>query len=382
MRYAILVLMVLALATCAGAQKKPYVEPVQIDGRALDCTNAIPIDCGGTVTGDNTGMPNNVVNYSCVGYDENGGEVVYQLDLPAGQCFDVTVVMTPEGCDLDLFFLGSCDEGDCLAYSASVSTEELTTECLEGGTYYIVVDGYGSTVPGAECPFALTVECNECDCPVQPCCPTPYHCYVADFNTCSVTIEHMPCGGATPVWEYDVSSLDPDVACDGVPVTTVIGTILNENYPVDAGSIVDVYADSTFAPFHISVENNCWCMELCHWYDIETSYDGGNVKVSADGGLTWELITPHDGYPGATNSWPLCIPEEPAYTGHPGFEFIRDCFDLSAYDGMDIIVGFFFGSDGSVTYPGWYVKWIKIGGEELSPVHDTSWGAIKALFRE
>ena len=60
---------------------------------------------------------------------------------------------------------------------------------------------------------------------------------------------------------------------------------------------------------------------------------------------------PTGGYPGMTNSWPCAIPDEPAYTGHPPFAYIRDCFDLSDYDGMDILIGFFFGSD---TITIWY----------------------------
>ncbi len=333
------------------------------------------------MTGDNTGMPNNVVNYGCTTLNENGGEVVYELVIPPPACKVVTITMTPQGCDLDLFFLGSCDEIDCLDYSGSVSTEQIVTTCLEPGTYYIVVDGYGSSVPGAECPFTIQVECVDCDCPEEPCCPFPYVCYEADFNTCEVTVTYQVIDACDHVWEYEYSSIDPEFACNGEETTTVLGTIVNGDYVTNAGEIAIVYADTLHSPFRISVAENCWCMELCHWYDIETSYDGGNVKVSTDGGMTWQLITPAGGYPGTTNSYPCAIPNEPAYTGHPPFAYIRDCFDLSAYDGMDILVGFFFGSDSSVTYPGWYIKWIKIGGEEFTPVEDTSWGAIKAMYR-
>ena len=147
MRSAIVVILVLALATFAGAQKKDWVEPVPVEGRALDCTNAIPIYCGDVLTGDNTGMPNNVVNYSCVGYNENGGEVVYEFTIPAGMCLDLLITMEPSGCDLDLFFLGSCDETDCLYYSGSTGTETIVTGCLEPGTYYdyyvVAVNGDG-----------------------------------------------------------------------------------------------------------------------------------------------------------------------------------------------------------------------------------------------
>ena len=43
-----------------------------------------------------------------------------------------------EAADLDIFFLGSCDENDCLAYGNTT----FTSDAMLAGTYYIVVDGY------------------------------------------------------------------------------------------------------------------------------------------------------------------------------------------------------------------------------------------------
>jgi hypothetical protein len=316
-------------------------------------------------------MPNNVVNYGCTGYSENGGEVVYEFVIPAGVCYEVTVTMTPAGCDLDLFFLGSCDEGDCLFGSTTTGTETIVTSCLEPGTYYIVVDGYGSSVPGAECPFDLTVDCVECDCPVPACCPFENTIYFVDFNI-DPSYWLLPCGGA-PVWQWGMlDGMTPDIACDEVPITNLLGTIIGGPYVASSGEIAAV------GPFFIDQYSTC--LELCHFYDIEPNYDGGNVKVSTDGGATWTLISPSQGYPGATLTYCMCIPGEPAYTGSSG-TFVRDCFDLTPFEGMEIIVGFFFGSDSSVQYPGWYPKWIKIGSDDSSPVEDASWGNIKAMYR-
>jgi hypothetical protein len=289
-------------------------------------------------------------------------------------CQEVTVTVIPGGCDLDLFLLGSCDETDCLYYSGTVGTEEIITGCLEPGTYYIVVDGYGSSVPGAECPFEITVNCVECDCPVPACCPFENTVYMVDFNVDGASHWLMPCGGA-PTWEWGplTSASVPDVACDDVPVTNILGTTIAANYPVSAGEIAAV------GPFFIDQYSTC--LELCHFYDIETSYDAGNVKISTDGGVTWAIIAPSQGYPGSANTWPFCVTSEPAYTGHPGFAFMRDCFSLTPFIGQEIIVGFFFGSDSSVTYPGWYIKWVKIGSSDASPVEDSSWGNITAMYR-
>ena len=379
MRAFCIVLTVLLITSVAVAneKEKPFEYPVPTGARALDCTNATPITCGETLAGDNTGMPNNVVNYSCTGLNENGGEVVYEIVLPPGQCYELAITMTPSGCDLDLFFLGSCDEGDCLSYSAGVTTEVITTTCLEPGTYYIVVDGYGYNPPGAECPFTINVECVECECPTPPCCPFEFARYFIDFNLDDGGFWTAPCGG-NPVWEWAaVSNPDvPPIACEDVPVTHTLGTIVNGDYGNNAGETAVV------GPFYI--DQYCTCLELCHFYDTEFSYDGGNVKVSTDGGVTWTLITPSRPYDdNALYTGNPCAPGEPGFSGHGSATFFhQDCFDISAFVGTDILVGFFFGSDSSVgAYPGWYIKWVKIGSDESSPVEDSSWGNIKAMYR-
>jgi hypothetical protein len=366
MRAFSIVLIILLVASVAVAEKKGYVEPVPGGSRALDCTNAIPINCGDVVTGDNTGAVNNVDAYSCIGWNEAGGEVVYELVIPAGECYEVSAAITDLSADLDVFFLGSCDENDCLFYGNT----SFTTNCLEPGTYYIVVDGYN----GAASPFTLTVDCVECECPVPPCCPFENVVYEVDFNLGPSSFTVLPCGGG-PTWEWGpLTNVEvPDIACDDVPVTNILGTTIAGDYPTSAGEIAMV------GPF--AIDQYSTCLELCHFYDIETSYDGGNVKVSTDGGTTWVPVSPSQGYPGSTNSFPFCIPSEPAYTGHPTFAFMRDCFDLSPFVGTNIMVGFFFGSDSSVTYPGWYIKWVKIGSSDSSPVQDGTWGTIKGMYR-
>ncbi len=95
MRALTIVLVILMIASVAVADKKPYVDPVPGGMRALDCSNAIPINCGDLVSGDNTGLPDNASAYSCVGWTETGGEVVYEFVIPAGVCYEVTVDLSP-----------------------------------------------------------------------------------------------------------------------------------------------------------------------------------------------------------------------------------------------------------------------------------------------
>jgi hypothetical protein len=353
------------IAVAGGKEKGKEHEGVQpVPGLValLDCTDAIPISCGAIVQGTNVGAPQNVDYYSCSAWQESGGEVVYELTLDGPDYWIVAAMLTPEGCDLDVFFLGSCDENDCIAYGDATAV----ANDIGPGTYYIVVDGY----MGAECDFTLEIDCVEVP---PPCCPFPYVCYLVDFNPCEPDYVTLPCGGAA-VWEWGAPVGIPDVACDDVPVTNVLGTVLSGDYYTYSGEIAMV------GPFDITEE--CWCLELCHYYDTEASFDGGNVKVSTDEGVNWTLVEPQRGYDRETNAAPMCVPEEPAFSGHEHNQaFQRDCFDLMNFMGQTIWVGFHFGSDGSVQYPGWYIKWIKIGSHQITPVEETSWGTIKAMYR-
>ncbi|MBM3308336.1 MAG: hypothetical protein FJY74_08420, partial [Candidatus Eisenbacteria bacterium] len=166
------------------------------------------------------------------------------------------------------------------------------------------------------------------------------------------------------------------VACDGVPVTHVLATNLAGAYPVSFGESVIV---GTFP-----ITPSCYCIELCHFYDFETNWDGGNVKVSADGGQTWTLVYPFGGYDGKNTStyYPCaCVWQQDMFTG-TSTTFVRDCFNLVDFIGQTVIVRLDAGSDSYATTDlGWYVKWIKLGGEEQSPVEDATWGSIKAMYR-
>jgi hypothetical protein len=364
----VLSLLVFAATATAESKEKPWEAPVPSGIRALDCTNAIPINCGDVVQGSNVGLPNNVDYYSCVGWQETGGEVVYEFVIPQGVCYTVTIVLSNYTGDPDWFLLSACDENECVAYG-DVSG---TTVCLNPGTYYLVVDGY-SYNPTVT--YTLSVSCTECECPVPPCCPSLYHTDIFDFNIQDYGFQTQICNG-TQVWQWGALSYSsvPPIACDNVYVTNVLGTVVNGNYVAYSGDIAMI------GP--VDITPGSWCMELCHFYDTEARFDGGNVKVSTDGGATWTLITPARLYDNTTYSACRCIPLEPAFTGHQfNTTWLRDCFTLTDFIGQQVWIGFFFGSDGSVQYPGWYIKWVKFGSNEPTSTEESTWGNIKSMFR-
>jgi hypothetical protein len=360
---ALLIILAAATSAVAGKPQKCWENWEAPTRQLLDCSNAVPIACGDVVTGSNTGLPNNVDYYSCISWNEAGGEAVYELVIDNG-CYEVTATISNMVADLDVFILASCDEADCIGYG----NESAYTSCLSPGTYYIVVDGYY----GAVDTFTLTVDCVECDCPSAACCPSPYTCYEIDYNLDPYGYLTEPCDGEECPWEWGVPVGIPMVACDDVPVTNVLGTVLAGNY-TNCGQRVIA---GTF-----EITDSCWCLELCHYYDTEARYDGGNVKISTDGGSTWQIIAPARGYDDVAYAAPPCIAGQPVFTGHQySSAWLRDCFDLSDFAGQEVTVAFDFGADSSVFYPGWYIKWVKIGGDQGSPSEKSTWGSIKSRY--
>ncbi len=166
MKKFIIALMAIVLVAGMAMAEKPLVQKGDpITRGALDCSNALPINCGDLVSGDTTGQPANVPVYN-IGYNhEDGPEMVYELVLPGDpgtSCYVVSgTISNFSPADLDIYFLSACDEMTAIKYGDS----SFTTDCIPAGTYYVVVDGYNADDFG---PFDLEVTCVECDCPVEP----------------------------------------------------------------------------------------------------------------------------------------------------------------------------------------------------------------------
>ncbi len=151
------------------------------------------------------------------------------------------------------------------------------------------------------------------------------------------------------------------------------GTVLNDDYENDANYIME-------RKFVITGSNP----ELLfyNWYDIESRYDGGNVKISTDGGQTFSILTPIDGYPYDTISdGNAGIPNEPGFSGHLK-KWELEVFPITGCNtGDTVIIRWQFGSDGSVNYPGWYID--NVAGIDLAPyypAHDLAVSDIQPGF--
>jgi hypothetical protein len=92
-------------------------------------------------------------------------------------------------------------------------------------------------------------------------------------------------------------------------------------------------------------------------YGAEADYDFGYVTVSADGGRTYRAVK---------GDHTVAGPLGPGVNGDTGGKFVAHTYDLSAYAGKKVLLGFRYVSDGAVNEGGWYVTDIDLGGVRVA----------------
>jgi hypothetical protein len=106
-------------------------------------------------------------------------------------------------------------------------------------------------------------------------------------------------------------------------------------------------------------------LSFWHWFSFEyrqAHYDGGNVKISVDGG-DFQVITPDNGYEGTIHGVNAAIPGEPGFCSYQaGRYWHQETFDLSPYSGHHVIIRFHLGTNFRHTYSGWYIDDVAITG--------------------
>jgi hypothetical protein len=170
--------------------------------------------------------------------------------------------------------------------------------------------------------------------------------YVEDFEASNGGYTPDPASGA---WEWGTPSYGPGSAHSGV---NVWATALSVG---EYASSANWKLDSR--PYYATADNPE--LRFWHWYDMESNYDGGNLKISTDGGSSWSIVTPQSGYPGVASSDNAGIPNEPCYNGSSG-SWLEAIFTLPVSHGQSFLLRWHFGSDPSVTYAGWYID--DVGG--------------------
>jgi hypothetical protein len=163
------------------------------------------------------------------------------------------------------------------------------------------------------------------------------------------------------VWQYGVDDA----------YGTVWGTILNGDYLNNSG---EALVSPTFM-----VDATTQLVEVYHFYATENVFDGLNLAVN---GTVVEPVAGYDVAELNTSSsyYAWCVDGEPGYTDDLNPDFITSCWDLSAFLGQDVALEFTFGSDSSVTYPGWYIASVKVGSAVVA-VESATFSEIKALYQ-
>ncbi len=146
---------------------------------------------------------------------------------------------------------------------------------------------------------------------------------------------------ASNAWQWGSSS-----ASGAHSGTKVWGTLLNQQYPNNV--------NWTLTSPSISIGSN-FMLEFWHWYAMENTYDGGNVKISTNGS-TWTLLTPVGGYP---NSYVAAL-GAPGYTGTSSWAPVQ--IDLGAYANQNVRFRWTFAADSMIQGQGWFIDDVATSG--------------------
>ncbi|MCD6418838.1 immune inhibitor A [bacterium] len=99
-------------------------------------------------------------------------------------------------------------------------------------------------------------------------------------------------------------------------------------------------------------------LSFWHWYSTESSWDGCQVFIGNSPSGPWTMLN-MPGYDGAISYGPLS--GQNCYHGSSG-GWVYESVDISSYVGSTVYIRFYLASDGSVTYPGWYIDDFSITG--------------------
>ncbi|WP_435169327.1 choice-of-anchor J domain-containing protein [Paenibacillus glycanilyticus] len=107
-------------------------------------------------------------------------------------------------------------------------------------------------------------------------------------------------------------------------------------------------------------------------YNIEEQWDFGVVQISEDGGKTWTSLSNEDTRSDLVEGgYPKTAANLPGFTGSSeGWK--TETFDLSAYAGKKVLLGFRYLTDWGYNEAGWYLSNLRLNGTVIDPMTDTS----------
>ncbi|WP_078594046.1 S8 family serine peptidase [Evansella clarkii] len=205
----------------------------------------------------------------------------------------------------------STDGGDNYELLGSTSNTRFTDSDTEGGQeYFYTVTAYDFSNNESD-------RSNEASA-VAPSVEVVYHSNFGEDDGGFTT------GGSNNSWAWGDPVSGPGESLTG---GNLWGTNLTGNYNNNEDSWI--MSPEIDLSGQTSAE-----LSFSYWQDIENNWDYGYVQASSDGGDSWDTLAT---YTGRAQAW-----------GH-------DEISLSDYTDETIQLRFHFDTDGSVTYPGWYI---------------------------
>lgn len=176
--------------------------------------------------------------------------------------------------------------------------------------------------------------------------------YDDDFNLSDG--QWVQTGGA--VWEWGAPAWLDGPTAHSAP--NVWGSFL-------AGDYVDPLLSATLdLDVGLTIDNAAASIEFWAWWEMESGFDGCNMKISVDGGSNWDILVPDGGYPDTISTdYASPIAGEPAWTGTAAPAWTLINIPLAAFVGQTPIFRFHFATDDSYQdYAGFYFDDMAIWG--------------------
>jgi len=172
-----------------------------------------------------------------------------------------------------------------------------------------------------------------------------YICEVSAFQAVSENFDDND-GNFTPTndWQWGSPSTPPGA----YSTPNVWGTVLAGDY--SSGTLSQLQTPQ------YAVFGNNPKLTFRQWYNIESGYDGGNLKISINGN-PFQIVVPENGYDDVlSSSWGNPLGGEEAFTGNSnGWKEATFDFTNILSNGDEVVFSFDFGSDESIANNGWFI---------------------------
>jgi hypothetical protein len=178
-----------------------------------DCENPIPIPALPYTDVNTTHGKDNDYTNTCLGYYDNGDDILYVLTISSTRCVDITVTgATPSDDWIGVAVDHVCPPGaTCLAQATTPdSVATISNLTLMPGTYYLMIDRW----PASEDSLNYTLSVTDCQAPTGACCVAGLPCQVLTARECDAAGGTF--NGPDTVCDPNPCMCAGDLNCDGV----------------------------------------------------------------------------------------------------------------------------------------------------------------------